>query len=74
MSRSPKYKLRHSLHDVLEYVRLNPELVAKKIRRSKVSRAMKSKQVETYRTHMVLMLDYDALKRFDNVLRNSKKP
>ena len=69
-----KYKLKHSLHDVLEYVRLHPELVAGKIRRSKVSRAMKAKQVETYRMHMVLMLDYDALERFDQGLRlrNSK--
>ena len=64
-----KYKLKHSLHDVLEYVRLHPELVAGKIRRSNVSRAMKAKQVETYRMHMVLMLDYDALKRFDKTLR-----
>ncbi len=65
-----KYKLKHSLHDVLEYVRLHPELVAGKIRRSKVSRAMKAEQVETYRMHMVLMLDYDALERFDLALRS----
>jgi len=69
-----KHKFRHSLHDVLEYVRLNPELVAAQINRSKISRAMRAKQTETYRMHMVLMLDYDALERFDDALRNSKKP
>ena len=67
-----QHKFRHSLHDVLEYVRLNPELVAGRIKRSKVSRAMKAKQIETYRMHMVLMLDYDALERFDKAMRNSK--
>ena len=59
----------HPLHDVLEYVRLNPELVAKRIRRSTVSSAMKAKQIATYRMHMVLMLDYDALERFDKALK-----
>lgn len=65
-----KYKFSHSLHDVLEYVRLNPELVAGKIRRSRVSKAMKAEQIDTYRMHMVLMLDYDALERFDKILRD----
>ena len=68
--RPPKHKFFHALHDVLEYVRLNPELVAAKISRSKVSRAMKAKQVATYRMHMVLMLDYDALERFDRALKD----
>jgi hypothetical protein len=63
------HKLRHPLHDVLEYVRLNPERVAARIKRSKVSRAMKVRQIDTYRMHMVLMLDYDALERFDQTLR-----
>ena len=66
----PKHKLAHPLHDVLEYVRLNPELVARKIQRSRVGKTMKSKQIETYRMHMVLMLDYDALERFDQSLRS----
>lgn len=69
MGRPPKRKLAHPLHDVLEYVRLNPELVARRIKRSKVSSAMKAKQVATYRMHMVLMLDYDALERFDEALK-----
>ena len=72
--RRVKHKLRHSLDDVLEYVRLYPEVVARKIRRSKVNRAMRSKQIDTYRMHMVLMLDYGALERFDKALRNSRKP
>jgi hypothetical protein len=66
-----KHKCSHSLHDVLEYVRLNPELVAGRIKRSKVSKAMKVKQIQTYRMHMVLMLDYDALERFEAALRGS---
>ncbi len=70
MRKAVKYKLAHPLHDVLEYVRLNPELVAKRIMRSKVNKAMKRKQIETYRMHMVLMLDYDALERFDKALRS----
>lgn len=67
-----QYKFRHSLHDVLEYVRLNPELVATRIKHPKVSRAMRAKQIETYRMHMVLMLDYDALERFDRALQRRK--
>jgi hypothetical protein len=68
----PKHKLAHPLHDVLEYVRLHPELVAGKIRRAKVGAMMRAKQVETYRMHMVLMLDYDALERFDRALKGRK--
>ena len=68
-----KHKFRHSLHDVLEYVRLNPELVARRIKRSEVSKAMKAKQIDTYRMHMVLMLDYDALERFDRELSVGKR-
>lgn len=74
MQKAVKHKLAHPLHDVLEYVRLNPELVAKRIKRSKVSNGMKRKQVETYRMHMVLMLDYDALERFDRELSTRKSP
>jgi len=69
MKATPKYKFKHSLHDVMEYVRLNPELAARKIKVAKVSRALKSKQIETYREHMVLMMDYDALERFDRALK-----
>ena len=72
MRRAVKHKLAHPLHDVLEYVRLNPELVAKRILRSKVNKAMKRKQIETYRMHMVLMLDYDALECFDRALSAGK--
>lgn len=73
MQRRSTVKLKATLHDVLEYVRLHPELVAARIKRSKVGKAMRAKQIETYRMHMVLMLDYDALKRFDKTLmaRNS---
>ena len=67
-----QHKFRRSLHDVLEYVRLNPELVAARIKSSKVGRAMRAKQIETYRMHMVLMLDYDALERFDRALKGRK--
>ena len=70
---SSKLKLKHSMHDVLEYVRLNPELVARQIRRAKVNNAMKVQQIETYRMHMVLMLDYDALAQFDKALRSQGK-
>ena len=70
--RPVKHKFSHTLHDVLEYVRLHPELAAEKIKRSKISKAMKSKQIDTYRMHMVLMLDDEALDRFDRTLLDRK--
>ncbi len=71
--RQPKYKFKHSLHDVMEYVRLNPELAARKIKAAKIGKAMELKQIQTYRMHMVLMLDYDALERFDSTLKRTGK-
>jgi hypothetical protein len=47
-------------------------MVARKVKHSRVSKAMKSKQIETYRMHMVLMLDYDALERFDQALKGNR--
>jgi len=32
---------------------------------------MQAKQISEYRYHMVLMLDYDVLKRFDRAIRQS---
>ncbi|OGW86461.1 MAG: hypothetical protein A3A81_02725 [Omnitrophica bacterium RIFCSPLOWO2_01_FULL_45_10b] len=66
-----KYKFKHSLHDIMEYVRLNPEAAARKIKEAKVNKAMQAKQISEYRYHMVLMLDYDVLKRFDRAIRQS---
>ena len=72
--RQPRYKFKHSLHDVMEYVRLNPEVAARKIKEAKVNKAMEAKQISAYRYHMILMLDYEALQRFDFALktRNSR--
>jgi len=68
-SRRFQRKFKHFLHDVMEYVRLHPEKTAQKIKAAKVGKKMESRQIDAYRMHMVMMLDYDALARFDSALK-----
>ena len=61
---TPKYKFRHTREDVLEFARLNPNLVARRIMKSGADDVAIWKQVEDIKDYCWRMMDYEALDCF----------